>query len=293
MFVSLFVLVKRRGRDAKNEPKLKKTAGAFFTTYEGVKYTLGSIPNLPTPINHATASSCAEMVSCLMITPAEVLKQNVQVIHNQKQGRGQSRSSRSVFLTVASRFRHAPWKLWSGYTALVGRNLPFTGLHFPLFEYVRSHLVAWREADIHPGKQGQGQGQDHGHGSISGAMRAVLTGVSAAFSGTVASVVTTPTDVIKTRMMLAASDDNKPGSGSGSDSRSGPGRGSSIGKKKTGTVEVGKQIYQKEGIRGLFRGGLLKAGWTALSLGLYLGIYEGGRLYLGNRRETTHEGNKL
>lgn len=218
------------------------------------------------------------MVSCLMITPAEVLKQNAQVIHNQNRGRGRGRGSgsgsRSIFLSVASRFRHAPWKLWSGYTALVGRNLPFTGLHFPLFEYVRSRLVAWREKRMSPCP---------GREDSPVVMRAVLTGLAAALSGTVASVVTTPTDVIKTRMMLAASD--------GSNERSG-GKGDAGVGKESGTLEVGRQIYQKDGFRGLFRGGLLKAGWTALSLGLYLGIYEGGRLYLENRRND-NDGNSV
>lgn len=208
-----------------------------------------------------------------MITPAEVLKQNAQVVHNQNRGRGRGSGSRSIFLSVASRFRHAPWKLWSGYTALVGRNLPFTGLHFPLFEYVRSRLVAWREKRMDPGRQDNPV-----------VMRAVLTGLAAAFSGTVASVVTTPTDVIKTRMMLAASD--------GSSESGGVGKEKGAKEKAPGTLEVGRQIYQKDGFRGLFRGGLLKAGWTALSLGLYLGIYEGGRLYLENRRKD-NDGNSV
>ena len=247
---------------------MEETAGAFFTTYEGVKYTLGNLSysryTLPTPIIHATASSVAEMVTCLMITPAEVLKQNAQVIHNQSRnqgrGHGRGRGRGSVFLSVASRFRHKPWNLWSGYTALVGRNLPFTGLHFPLFEYVRSHLVAWWWRQEHNKRKDTSRV----------AIRAVLTGLAAAVSGTVASVVTTPTDVIKTRMMLAAD-------------------GAESGRAAPGTVEIGKQIYQKEGVRGLFRGGLLKAGWTALSLGLYLGIYEGGRLYLENRRKDSNK----
>jgi hypothetical protein len=36
--------------------------------------------------------------------------------------------------------------------------------------------------------------------------------------------------------------------------------------------------------RGLFKGGLIRAGWTAIALGLYLSLYEGGRFYLENRR---------
>lgn len=281
-------------------------AGAFFTTYEGVKYTLGNLTStttgaqhspqsqnttyslLSTPIIHAIASSCGEMVSCLMITPAEVLKQNAQVVHNQGQGRvgrgrrGRVHAGRSVSLEVISRFRNKPWKLWSGYTALVGRNLPFTGLHFPIFEYVRSHFVGWREAKNTSPPEGTGS---HWNPLLE---RVTLTGFAAGFAGTVASVVTTPIDVIKTRMMLAAT--VSPASTDSSGSGGGDNATKEEKMKKFATLNVGKEIYRKEGIRGLFRGGLLKAGWTALGLGLYLSFYEGGRLYLENRRKDKENG---
>lgn len=226
-----------------------------------------------------------------MITPAEVLKQNAQVVQNQGQGQvgrgrmGHGRAARGVSLEVISRFRHKPWRLWSGYTALVGRNLPFTGLHFPIFEYVRSHFVDWREAKNKRSAEGTGSRWN----PI--LERATLTGFAAGLAGTVASVVTTPIDVVKTRMMLAATDSPAPTDSSGSD---GGDNATKEGKmKKFATLNIGKEIYRKEGIRGLFRGGLLKAGWTALGLGLYLSFYEGGRLYLENRRkDKENEGRK-
>lgn len=273
-------------------------AGAFFTTYEAVKYTLGNtstttraqrsnqsqnetinrLPatqSLPTPIIHAIASSSAEMVSCLMLTPAEVLKQNAQVVQMSKEssssGDGGGGTKQQATRQVISRFRHKPWKLWSGYAALVGRNLPFTGLHFPMFEYVRSHIVDWRD-----GKKRDGRGVQDYNPILE---RAFLTGLSAGISGTIAAIVTTPIDVVKTRVMLAASD----GSVSGVSQEE---------KKKIGTrgtLDVRKEIYQKEGVRGLFRGGLIRAAWTAVSISLYLSIYEGGRFYLEDRRKNKEE----
>lgn len=255
------------------------TAGAFFTTYEAVKHilsedlshndsdTLVNLPlphSLPNPIAHAIASSTAEMVSCLMLTPAEVLKQNAQVIQKQT-GSGEHRPTAT--LEVISRFKHKPWKLWRGYAALVGRNLPFTGLHFPIFEFIRSHVVEWRDAK----KKDSAKVTRQGMGPV--LERAVLTGFSAAVSGTIAAVVTTPIDVVKTRVMLAASN------GAVTD----PTSNEKIGTR--GSLDIGKEIYQNEGVRGLFRGGFLRAGWTAVSLGLYLSIYEGGRFHLENRRK--------
>lgn len=111
--------------------------------------------------------------------------------------------------------------------------------------------------------------------------RAGLTGISASLAGLVASTVTTPIDVVKTRVMLSASEDG----GVGSKEKKGPvGKSISAGGKK-GTIAVGREIVQKEGVRGLFKGGAIRAGWTAVSMSLYLSLYEGGRFYLENRRK--------
>jgi solute carrier family 25 (mitochondrial S-adenosylmethionine transporter), member 26 len=45
----------------------------------------------------------------------------------------------------------------------------------------------------------------------------------------------------------------------------------------------------ESGVKGLFRGGTLRAAWTALSSGLYLGVYESGRVWLGDQRRSAEE----
>lgn len=263
----------------------KIPAGSFFTTYEAVKSILYSsstqdsnkdfrerslnkihLPfthSLPTPVMHGIASSTGEMVSCLVITPAEVLKQNAQMI-NGKQG------SPNATRVVLSRFRRHPWRLWSGYTALLGRNLPTTALQFPLFEYIRSNMIKmWRKRN----------GKDESAPSQSDLLieRAGLTGISAAMSGTVVSTVTTPIDVVKTRIMLLAGAGDWDGGKESSGSKQ-------AAYPRKGPLAVGRDILRNEGVRGLFRGGLIRAGWTAVALGLYLSLYESGRFYLENRR---------
>lgn len=104
----------------------------------------------------------------------------------------------------------------------------------------------------------------------------------------VSSFVTTPIDVIKTRMMLSALDTGESlGKEDGrlaqqNDSSKGRNRLLKTGDK--GMLEVGRDISHNEGVRGLFKGGIIRAGWTAISLSLYLSLYEGGRFYLENRR---------
>lgn len=124
-------------------------------------------------------------------------------------------------------------------------------------------------------RRGEGGGDKEGGGEEPVYERAVLTGIAASISGSIASVVTTPIDVVKTRMMLAASG---PGDSGSSSSRTNKvSNGESV-------WTVGKQVLRDEGVKGLFKGGAIRVVWTALSMSIYLSMYEGGRFYLEKRR---------
>ncbi|KAF2223137.1 mitochondrial carrier domain-containing protein [Elsinoe ampelina] len=269
------------------------SSGAFFTTYEGTKHLLSTTPLLPEPLIHATASSLAELVSCAILTPAEVIKQNAQMVSTP--------SSTSATLQTISRFRSNPLALWRGYTALAGRNLPFTALQFPLFERLKHHLRERRDAQ----------------GNLSGSIleAGTITAISAGLAGSLAAVVTTPVDVVKTRIMLAAaegaaeaaskpppSSSSSPSTSSSSSSSSPPSSNqksptlNALGEKvkaaaanvakppsRKGSLDIAREIMAEKGVKGLFRGGALRAVWTMLGSGLYLGTYEGGRMWLGQR----------
>lgn len=55
--------------------------------------------------------------------------------------------------------------------------------------------------------------------------------------------------------------------------------------KGKGALAVGREIFGKEGVRGLFKGGAIRSGWTAVAVSLYLSIYESGRFFLEERRK--------
>ncbi|SOV04732.1 related to PET8 protein, member of the mitochondrial carrier (MCF) family [Ustilago sp. UG-2017a] len=73
-------------------------AGLFFTTYEETKSLLASssspLANAPPALSHMLASSAAELVSCIILTPAEIIKQRAQVV-NKRQNRSQPSGSGS------------------------------------------------------------------------------------------------------------------------------------------------------------------------------------------------------
>lgn len=199
---------------------------------------------------------------------------------------------------IALRKFSSPRQLWRGYTALAGRNLPFTAMHFPLFEHLRGRIHAFRRA----------------RGRATGTLweTGVVTAVSAGTAGSLAAVATTPIDVVKTRIMLSAPDDDRSGRGSGKKmvedlgqagekgGRIGGGGGGELERAqmqarmgRAGGWAVGKEVLRTEGVKGLFRGGALRGIWTALGSGLYLGVYESGRKYLENRRTGEDEGTRL
>lgn len=213
----------------------------------------GALPSgVPQPFIHSVSSGIAELSSCLILTPAEVIKQHAQMIRKESASQAQGSTSMRALAMLRDAPEGAGKRLWSGYTALAARNLPFTALQFPLFEAVRARV--WSAlGDGGTGKRAGGleEGQR--------VLRTVaINGVSAAVSGSIASGVTTPTDVVKTRMMLLGDE----------------------GKKNRTGFQVAMQVYREKGVPGLFRGWLLRSGWAALGSGLYLGTYEGAKVWL-------------
>ncbi|KAL2018298.1 hypothetical protein VTK56DRAFT_961 [Thermocarpiscus australiensis] len=257
-------------------------AAIFFATYESAKPLLkSSLPTAaPDSAVHIVASVGAEMASCSVLTPAEVIKQNAQVLRQSSSSRlGRSSSLQALHEIWRSEGGLAR-RLWTGYTYLVARNLPFTALQFPMFEFLRGHLwLRWqrRYSDTSPTPIGEVTEVDglH-HGTQVGILveTAAVSGTAAAVSGAIAATLTTPMDVVKTRVMLGAGElPRAPTKQSAHSPRS---------TKRSG-LDLARTILRESGIRGLFRGAALRAAWAALGSGLYLGSYEVTKIWLRGR----------
>lgn len=194
-------------------------------------------------------------------------------------------------MQTLAKFRSNPLALWRGYTALAGRNLPFTALQFPMFERLKEGIKKYRD--------------DKGTRTNTIMEAAVITAFSAGSAGSVAAVVTTPVDVVKTRIMLGAAEGSAEGKGDSKQAKGKPsgsvvdamGQSVKAGKdglkeavsniakpaKRKSSLIIAKDIFAEQGMKGLFRGGALRAVWTMLGSGLYLGTYESGRMYLAQR----------
>lgn len=280
---------------------------------------------LPTPLVHSLASGTAELASCLVLTPAEVIKQNAQMIRSSggSSPGGGWRNSTSV---QALRKLWGPGdnaggparRLLTGYTALVARNLPFTALQFPMFEALRRRI--WESRDR---RANATQTVKDGPGAVAGGERRVeqgalarglletgyVNGISAALSGAIAAVVTSPADTVKTRMMLFAGEEREqrarfeeqeqrlrdPGTkatGKTAHHETQKQLESAVRRQGLNGMQVARLIYQEKGVYGLFRGGLLRAAWTALGSGLYLGTYEVAKVWLKGSGGTDDTGSE-
>ena len=131
------------------------------------------------PLEHMAAASVGEVAACAVRVPTEVVKQRAQAL--------QARSSFGALRAILSQRGNigaaGVWReLYRGWSITVMREVPFTVIQFPLWE----GLKEWRRRTS--GKEG-----------ITG----WESGVAGSISGAVAAGVTTPLDVVKTRLMLA------------------------------------------------------------------------------------------
>ncbi|CAL9705025.1 unnamed protein product [Knipowitschia caucasica] len=150
-------------------------AAAFFVTYESTKSLLGAAgllaaPHLA-PVTHMFAASLGEVVACLIRVPAEVVKQRTQA----------SPGSSTHNMLLATLRQEGFRGLYRGYGSTVLREIPFSLVQFPLWEYLKTQWT---------------QRQGHTLSSWQAAVCGAVAGAAAAF-------ITTPLDVAKTRIMLA------------------------------------------------------------------------------------------
>jgi solute carrier family 25 S-adenosylmethionine transporter 26 len=221
------------------------------------------------------------------LTPAEVIKQNAQMV---KAG-----SPTNATMQTLTKFKSNPLALWRGYAALAGRNLPFTAMQFPMFEKLKLVIREYRD------RRGLTTGTIWESGTI--------TAFSAGSAGAVAAVITTPIDVIKTRIMLSAVDNAAQEASQTQPKAKADGLVDAFGKSaesskdmvknaaknlnpmtsseqkgRQSSWKIGREIMAEKGVKGLWRGGALRGVWTFIGAGLYLGAYESGRVYLAARR---------
>ncbi|EGY17562.1 hypothetical protein VD0002_g6626 [Verticillium dahliae] len=223
-------------------------AAFFFCTYEAAKARLtdpartGAGGALPAPAAHMVAASLGEVAACAVRVPTEVVKQRAQA------GRHPSSASAlaSILALRADRGLVGVWReLYRGWGITVMREVPFTIIQFPLWE----RLKAWGRARKHRAAAAAaaagGNADDLAVVADVGAVESALYGSAA---GAVAAGLTTPLDVLKTRVMLS--------------------------EQKVRVADVLRSVWREEGWRAFFAGTVPRITWISIGGAIFLGSYQ-------------------
>lgn len=205
-------------------------AAFFFCTYESVKSLLGRPDDA---VTHMLAGSAGEIAACSVRVPTEVVKQRAQAgLHG-----GRSLAAlQAILARYPSAGAVAVWReLYRGWGITVFREVPFTMIQFPIWE----GLKAWGRR--RPGNRDRRRRQG-------GDVSAVESGLYGSVAGGVAAAVTTPLDVLKTRVMLSET--------------------------RVSVFHVFSQIIRNEGVRPFFAGLAPRVTWISIGGAIFLGSYQ-------------------
>jgi solute carrier family 25 S-adenosylmethionine transporter 26 len=227
------------------------SAAFFFIVYDGVKRSiLSSYPSsgkqptkLETFLTHSLASSLGEIAACAVRVPMEVVKQRAQaglfggsslyalkdILSLRHQGDQSNGSSRRGYFQVLR-------ELYRGTGITIAREIPFTVVQFTMWEAMKNwYARAVLSSEV----------------TTSGQVPTAPSAFFGSVAGGVSAALTTPLDVIKTRVMLAR------------------GEGDSVRIK-----DVVRRIMREEGFGAFWRG--IGPRTTAIALGgaIFLGSYQ-------------------
>ncbi|CAM6089627.1 unnamed protein product [Calypogeia fissa] len=147
----------------------------YFSVYETAKEKFGGNAEGHHPLAHGAAGGLATIASDAVFTPMDVVKQRLQVRRSPYKG---------LMDCIRTMLREEGVRaFYVSYPTTVVMNVPFTAVHFASYEAAKKLLM-----ELSPDKANEENLLVH-----------IIAGGSA---GALASAVTTPLDVIKTRLQL-------------------------------------------------------------------------------------------
>jgi solute carrier family 25 S-adenosylmethionine transporter 26 len=204
-------------------------AAFFFSAYESMKQILKNNVGSEHWTQHAFASSCGEVAACLVRVPTAVVTQNMQV------GRYGSftEAVSETFARGGVTGKGGIGAFYMGYGTTVMREIPFAFIQFPVYEGLKKAWKLFQGAETTPSQ-----------GAVCGSA-----------AGAIASGLTTPLDVAKTRIMLEVVPEGAT-------------------KKYTAALPTLATIFKEEGFTALFKGLVPRVSWITLGGFVFFGAYE-------------------
>lgn len=235
-------------------------AALFFVVYDQLKQKLKQNTSLSDPKIHMISSSLGEVAACTVRVPSEVIKQRVQTgVH--------ARSMHALKAILSNTLGEGVFKgLYRGFSITLMREIPFTAVQFPLYEKLKKTVGANE--------------------------RPYLSAGCGMVAGGFAAAITTPLDVIKTRVMLQkhhnAHPDPTPKTTSTTGGTSKPptdtpnGTSNGTTNETVNTKSTPKRVslihivrdVASEGPSAFWRGVVPRTMWISMGGAVFLGVYE-------------------
>ncbi|KAJ9177707.1 hypothetical protein P3X46_012896 [Hevea brasiliensis] len=210
----------------------------FVGVYEPTKQKLlRMFPENLSAVAHLTAGAIGGVAASLIRVPTEVVKQRMQT--------GQFASAPDAVRLIVS--KEGFKGLYAGYGSFLLRDLPFDAIQFCIYEQLRlGYKVAARRELNDP------------ENAIIGAFAGALTGA-----------ITTPLDVIKTRLMVQGS-----------------------ANQYNGIFDCVQTLVREEGPTALLKGIEPRVLWIGIGGSIFFGVLESTKRFLVQRRPTPSQESK-
>lgn len=222
-------------------------------------------------MDHMAAASLGEIAACAVRVPTEVIKQRAQagqhggsslsslraiLRHRNGHGHGHGHGHSSTLSAWATVWR----ELYRGWGITVLREVPFTIIQFPIWEGLKSYSRRRRREKqqeqqqlLDPAAASRASSRsssddNNNNNNNNGDVGAAESALYGSIAGAVAAGITTPLDVLKTRVMLSS--------------------------QKTSVAEVVVSILRQHGIRPFFAGIGPRVAWISVGGAVFLGSYQ-------------------
>ncbi|GLT44074.1 hypothetical protein SLA2020_179910 [Shorea laevis] len=202
----------------------------FVGVYEPTKQKLlKMVPENFSAVAHLTAGAIGGVAASLIRVPTEVVKQRMQT--------GQFTSAPDAVRLILS--KEGFKGLYAGYGSFLLRDLPFDAIQFCIYEQLRIGYKAAARRDLNDPENA----------------------IIGAFSGALTGAITTPLDVIKTRLMVQGS-----------------------ANQYKGIFNCVQTIVREEGPSALLKGIGPRVMWIGIGGSIFFGVLESTKRLLAERR---------
>ncbi|XP_057775193.1 S-adenosylmethionine carrier 1, chloroplastic/mitochondrial [Salvia miltiorrhiza] len=205
-------------------------SAVFVGVYEPAKQKLlRTFPENLSAVAHLTAGALGGMAASFIRVPTEVVKQRMQT--------GQFASAPNAVRMIVA--KEGFKGLYAGYGSFLLRDLPFDAIQFCIYEQLRLGYKLAAKRDLKDAENA----------------------VIGAFAGALTGAITTPLDVIKTRLMVQGS-----------------------ANQYKGIFDCVQTIVRDEGPSALLKGIGPRVMWIGIGGSIFFGVLEGTKRFLEQRR---------